>query len=154
MGIGTGIWWLTKKVKDINYPALLIYIITLTLAGLFTSSIQFSYPILFLLLWATVSYKIHEDPRVDANEQLKTVMKIVISLALAIGTFKNIFIANNTWYGEKSFGLMLYSVVVFLSVSYGIWRPEKILKQLPKGAKSILMKFIKDMSKFVFIKLG
>lgn len=154
MGIGTGIWWLTKKVKDINYPALLIYIITLTLAGLFTSSIQFSYPILFLLLWATVSYKINEDPRFDANEQLKTVMKIVISLALVIGTFKNIFLSNNTWYGEKSFGLILYSGVVFLAVSYGIWRPQKILKQLPKGVRNILMKFIKDMSKFVFIKLG
>lgn len=154
MGIGTGIWWLTKKVKDINYPALLIYIIALTLVGLFTSSIQYSYPVIFLLLWATVSYKIHEDPRFNANEELSIVMKIVISLALLIGAFKNIYVANNTWYGEKSFGLIIYSILTFLAVSYGVWKPKKILKLLPKEARKLLKSLIENMSKFVFIKLG
>ncbi|SHJ47909.1 hypothetical protein [Tepidibacter formicigenes] len=153
MGIGTGIWWIAKKVKEIDYAALYIYIVMLGLLGLVSGFISFGFPIVFLILWATLSYKIHENPNVDSNEQLALVMKIVGCLSMLIGTMNNINIANNTWYGEKSYGLIAFSVISFLSVSFGICKPDKLLNVVSKDVKEHFKKFIKKMGEFIFLKI-
>ncbi len=152
MIFGGGLWWLVKKAKDINYAAIYIYIIILGLLGIFSGLIYPSISILFLIFWATLSYKIHENPNINTNNQLKLLFKVVASLSILLATYRNINFANNTWYRETSYGLIIYSIIVFLLVSFGIWKPKTILKVIPAEAQNIGKRVFELTKKFVYIK--
>jgi len=152
MMFGGGLWWLVKKAKDINYAAIYIYIIMLGLLGIFSGFISPSITIIFIIFWATLSYKIHENPNVNTNEQLALLFKVVASLAILFATLKNIYYANNTWHGEISYGLIVYSIVVFLLVSFGIWKPKAIIKYIPVEGQNIVRRVLLLLKQFIFLK--
>lgn len=152
MMFGGGLWWLVKKAKDINYAAIYIYIIVLGLIGIFSGFVSPSITIIFIIFWATLSYKIHENPNVNTNEQLELLFKVVASLAILFATSKNIYYANNTWYGEVSYGLIIYSIVIFLLVSFGIWKPKVIKKYIPSEVQKIGKRIIILAKQFIFLK--
>lgn len=152
MTIGGGLWWIVKKAKDIDYAALYIYMIILAILGILSGFINPSISILFIIFWATLNYKIHENPNVNSNDQLKLLFKVVASLAILTATVKNLYQANNTWYGETSYGLIIYSIVMFLLVSFGIWKPDTIKKHIPKEGRYIVKKTIILFQKFIFLK--
>lgn len=133
MFICGALWWFVKKGKDINYAALWIYLIILGMTGVASGFINPSLSYIFLLFWAVISYKIHEHPTVDTNSQLSLVFKIVASLTIIIATMKNVSMASNTWYGEMNYWVVMYSAIVFLAVSFGIWAPGKLGKLLPQN---------------------
>lgn len=151
MIFGGGLWWIVKKAKDINYAAMYIYIIIIAILGVVSGFISPSITILFIIFWATLSYKIHENPNVDVNKQLGYLFKVVANLAILFATFKNLYYANNTWYGETSYGLVIYSIIVFLLVSFGIWKPGIIKKYIPVEGQNIARKLLKLFQKFVFL---
>lgn len=152
MAIGGAMWWLVKKAKDINYAALYLYLIVLGLLGLISGIINPNLTVLFLIFWGTISYKIHEHPTVDTNNQLAVVFKIVSTLAILIATFKNFSYANNNWYGESSIGIIAYSAFIFLCISFGIWNPKKVFKMVPAVIKPIGGKIYDTIRDSIYLK--
>jgi len=152
MAFGGALWWLVKKSKDINQAALYVYLLILALAGIGCGLISPSLTVLFLIFWMTISYKIHEHPTVDTNEQLSVLFKVVATLSLLIATLRNYASASNTWYGETSIGIAAYSILIFLVVSFGIWNPKRIINSVPASIKPIGVKIGELVKSSIFIK--
>ncbi len=152
MFVSGGLWWLVKKGKEIDYAALYIYLIILGMIGVTSGFISPSLSYVFLLFWAVISYKIHEHPTVDTNTQLALIFKIVASLSILIATVKNVSIASNTWYGEMNYFALLYSAIIFLAVSFGIWSPGKFKRLMPKSVLELSGKMLNSFKGLLFVK--
>lgn len=151
MALAGGIWWIVKKGKEINYAALYIYLIILAMIGITSGFINPSITYVFLMFWAVVSYKIHEHPTVDTNSQLSIIFKIVASLSILIATLRSISFARLTWYGETNDLVVIYAMLVFLAVSFGIWAPQKLLKLLPSSLIKRIQSLIDIIKKAVYL---
>lgn len=153
MVLSGGLWWLVQKAKDINYKAIAIYLIALAIYGIFSGVTSISGLLMFLVIWAIVYYKISEDGQLP---DLKTVFKIVATIAIIFGTF-SIKVVNTSYifYNSNSFDTLAYNnflkvyklglAVILLTCT---WAPLKAAKLLPEHIK----KYLKSLS-FIKIKL-
>lgn len=152
MGLAGVFWWLVKKGKDINQAALYVYLLILSILGVASGLISSSLNVLFIIFWLTISYKIHEHPTLDTNEELGVLFKIIATLSLLVGTSNNFLSSFNSWHGEFSFGVITYSILVFVLVSFGIWNPKKLIKFIPSSVKPVTNKIFDLVKSSIFIK--
>lgn len=166
MIMGGWLWWLVKKAKDINHVALYAYIIFLSFLGILSGIIQPTYTIIFLLLWATLAIRVKEN---DSLPDLKLLFKIVANISIFIAMFRTQLVTSSDFNlisnlfsgGRKTFFnsngynnfIYVYSSIIFLLVTFGIWKPNLILSKLPNKLKN-KFESIKELAvKYSFFKV-
>ncbi|WIV11082.1 hypothetical protein [Proteiniborus sp. MB09-C3] len=164
--IGGGLWWLVKKAKDINYVALYAYIIFLSFLLILSGIIQPSYTIIFLILWATLAIKVKEN---DSLPDLKLLFKIVANISIFVAIFRTqlitvsnlssisnlLSINRKTFFNSNGYNyfVFIYSSIIFLLTTFGIWKPNIILTKMPSKMKKIV-EYIKGLAvKYFFFKI-
>lgn len=147
MIISGGLWWVVNKSKDLNYKALIAYIILVLMVGILIGVTSFARLAGTLLIWLVIYSKVKGDENIP---DLTLLFKIAASAVVIIGAFsveavgigKEFLIPHlplmqnfKPLLRGKDVFIALYKMTLGGLILTGVWRPEVILKKLPYREK-------------------
>lgn len=162
MIISGALWWVVNKTKDLNYKALVAYIILVILFGILIGMTSFTRLAGILLIWLVIYSKVKGDENIP---DLTALFKVAATVAVIFGVFsveiaevgKNYLSTQFSFASRASSPaglnafISLYKMALGGLVLTGVWRPNIILSKLPykKKIQEVFSKVINSS----FVKL-
>ncbi|MBT1278951.1 hypothetical protein VTU32_06525 [Thermoanaerobacter sp. CM-CNRG TB177] len=157
MAIGGALWWLVKKAKDIDYKALAVYLVSLSLFGIISGFLSTPGLVMFLVVWAVVDLKIRGDKNIP---EMQTIFKVIATIAILFNAYSARLINNAIIFQPLGGGtfdsiayenfLKLYNIGLAILMLLCTWFPNKIIDMLPDKARIYIDLIYKRVS---FIKI-
>ncbi len=159
MAIGGFMFWLVTKGKEVNYFALGVFLVLLTLFGVITTGLtSFVGLFAFLFIWLIVYYKVKDSNIPDLTILFKiiaTVLVLLGSYAVKIYEGSSFIFSASSVYGSPGYEqfLNIYGTVITIGLLIGIWKPTVYTNLFAPGIREKIRGLFNRLSNSYFVRM-
>ncbi len=159
MALGGFMFWLVTKGKEVNYFALGVFLVLLTLFGVITTGLtSFVGLFAFLFIWLIVYYKVKDNNIPDLTILFKiiaTVLVLLGSYAVKLYESGSFMFSASSVYGSPGYAqfLNIYGTVITIGLLIGIWKPTVLTNLFASGVREKIRGLFNRVSNSYFVRM-